>query len=107
MSDGFLRLLELFVQQRQVVVAIGEAGIAAQRRLVRAHRLGLAIHVVEEHAEVVEQHRIVATGFDRLAIDVLGLREAPGFVEEQATVDARIEARGIRGDGLCAARLQR
>ena len=41
-------------------------GIDAQRRVVRFDRLRLALHVVEQHAQVVEQHRIVAARLDRL-----------------------------------------
>jgi len=77
-------------------MAIGQARIAAQRCFVGLHRFRLALHVVEEHAEVIEQHRIVATGSDRLAIDLLGLREAPGFVQKPPQVDMRIEERRIR-----------
>src|SRR6266852_8404641 len=74
--NGFLGFLELLVEQRQVIVAIRQTGIAAQRRLVGLHRLRLAIPVIEEHAQVVEQQRIAATRLDRRAIDLLGLREA-------------------------------
>ena len=55
-------------------MAIGQTGIAAQRCLVRSQRFRLAFHVIEEHAEVVEQHRIAAAGFQRLAIDSFGFR---------------------------------
>jgi len=42
---GFFWSTKLFVQQRQVVMAIGEAWIALQRRLVRLACLRLATHV--------------------------------------------------------------
>jgi hypothetical protein len=98
--DRVLRLLEFFVQQRQVVVAFGHAWIGGKRRLVRLHRLRLAIHVIEQHAQVVEQHWVAAAGFHRLAIDLLGLRVAAGFVQKPSQVYIGIEKRRIGGDGL-------
>jgi hypothetical protein len=84
----------------QVVVAFGHAWIGGKRRLVRLHRLRLAIHVIEQHAQVVEQHWVAAAGFHRLAIDLLGLRVAAGFVQKPSQVYIGIEKRRIGGDGL-------
>jgi len=61
-ADGLLRLIEFFVQQGQVVMAIRKLGILAQRSFVRLHRLLLAARVVEQHAEVEEKQWIIAAG---------------------------------------------
>ena len=98
--DRVLRLLEFFAQQRQVEVAFGQAWIGGERRLVRFHRLRLAIHVIEHHAQVVEEHWVAATGFHRLAINLLGLRVAAGFVQKPSQVYIGVEKRRIEGDGL-------
>ena len=81
-------------------MAVGHAGIAAHRRLVGLRRFRDAIHVLEQQAEVVEQHRIAAAGSERVAVGLRGLGEAPGLMQEERPVDARLEMRRIGGDGF-------
>src|SRR2546430_963501 len=66
--DRLARLAERFAGERQVVMAIGERRVGAQRALVGSDRVALAIHVLEHYAQVVEQHRILAAGFEALEI---------------------------------------
>src|SRR5262249_29069305 len=71
--DGFARHVELFAEERELVVAVGEAGVRAQRRFVDLDRFFLAVHVDEQDAEVVEDERLGAAGSDGAAVRVLGL----------------------------------
>ena len=81
-------------------MAIRQAGIAPQRCLVRFHRLELAIHVVEKYPEVVQQHGVAAARRNRIAVDALGFRQTPGFVQKRSQIDMGVEERRVRGNGL-------
>jgi hypothetical protein len=94
-----LGLRALFIQQRQVVMAVGKIGIAAHRRFVCCDCFRPAVQVFEQHAEIEQQHRIVAANPDRLAVDAFGVGKARGVVEEPSQVDMSIDEGGIDGDG--------
>ena len=97
-ADRVLGFLQFLVKQRQVVVAIGHARIVAQRELVDDHRFDLALHVVEQHAEVVQQQRVVAAGVYCVAVDTLGFGRTPAFMQQAAEIDARVKTIGFGGD---------
>src|SRR5258706_706356 len=94
--DGVPGLAERFAQEREIVVTVREAWIAVQRSFVRFHRLVVAVQVLQQDAEVVEQQRIAAAGRDCLAINALRVGEAAGFVQEPSQVDAGAQVRRIR-----------
>src|SRR5262245_30582292 len=98
--DRLLLLVQLVVGQRQVVMAVRQAGVGHQGRFIGLHRLRLAVHVVEQHAEVVEQQRVVAAGLDRVAVGLLGIRQAVRLVQQPSEIDVGLEMRGVGGDGL-------
>ena len=106
MPDGVLRLARAFRTAARGCNGNRRARIAAQRRLVGLHRFRPAIHVIEQDAEVVEQHRVVAARLDRRAIDALGIREMPGVVQKAPAVDVGIDERRIGVDRVHV-RLQR
>src|SRR5712671_2879201 len=84
--DGVPGLSERFAQEREIVVTVREAWIAVQRSFVRFHRLVLAVQVLQQNAEVVEQQRIAPAGRDCLAVDAFRSGEAAGFVQEPSQV---------------------
>src|SRR2546430_17584869 len=58
--DGVPRHFELLAEQREVVMAVGEARVAAQGGFVDLGRFLLALHVDQQYAEVVQKQRLAA-----------------------------------------------
>src|SRR5882672_5126868 len=96
MLQRLLGPAERFAQEREVVVAVGEARVLVQRPLVCIHRGALAAHVLEQDAQVVEQQRLVAAGEDRAAINALRFREAARLVQQPSKVDVSSRVRRVR-----------
>jgi hypothetical protein len=76
-----------------------QSRIPGKRSFVCDHGLDRALHVVEQHAQVVEQHRIAAARLDCFAVRALRAGEAPVLVQEAPQIDVRIQKRRIGGDG--------
>jgi hypothetical protein len=97
--DRLARLSQLLAQQRQVVVAVGQIGIAAQCALVGFHCFATAIQIVEQNAEIVQERGVAAAAcIDGIAVDTLRLRELSRFVQQGTEIDIGIDERGVGSD---------
>src|SRR5262249_25152666 len=98
-ADGFPGPPELLAQEREVVMAIGERGIPAQRLLVVPDGFLPASGVVEQDPEVVVQERDAAARLDPVAIGALGFGAASRLEKEPPEVHVGARLVGRRLDG--------
>src|SRR6185295_7661093 len=77
-------------------MAVGERAIQMDGGLVRLDGLRTAAHVLEQHAEVIEEERFVSMALDSFPVGSFGLDQESRLVELAASVNVFIDVRLAR-----------